>query len=201
MVGIEFTDTRLTGDEIKARKEATPAHFPFAKVPVLLIDGGKQVLADSKAITRYVCQLGGVYPADPFEAAREESVVEAVMDIVAMTSPVIFMKSETDEQKAAKAAAMAAVAEKIPAQLDRIEGQLSGNYFSGERPGFADVLYFGFLGRMKQYLGEAMLASREATKAFHDRFAALPAIAAYLDGRAKVEAEKAAAAGGAGEKK
>ena len=64
----------------------TAGELPFGQVPCLVItaaDGTTTKLAQSSAILRYVCQLSGLYPADPVAAARVDASVAAEGDAFA----------------------------------------------------------------------------------------------------------------------
>ena len=52
----------------------------FGTFPALVV-GGKGVINQTQAIARYVGQLTGLYPADPFLAAKADECLDALTDI------------------------------------------------------------------------------------------------------------------------
>ena len=74
--GIAIEDDRVPLAEWECRKAGTV----FGALPVLEVDG--QMLAQSNAINRYVGKLADLYPADPWQAALCDEVLEAVEDIM-----------------------------------------------------------------------------------------------------------------------
>ena len=80
--GVPFKDQRFSDRaEFTAMKAA--GELPFGQVPCLLItgkDGTITKLAQSSAILRFVCSLGGLLPTDPVVAARVDAAVAAEGD-------------------------------------------------------------------------------------------------------------------------
>lgn len=54
--------------------------FPFSKIPVLVIDG-KEVIAQSPAINRYLAKQFKLFGSNDIEAAHIDSVGEELVDI------------------------------------------------------------------------------------------------------------------------
>ena len=81
LAGVPFVDDRINGPQWMERKPGTP----FGALPTLTVEG-KGVLAQSNAILRYIGSQHGLHPADPFEAARHEAVMEAVEELRAAAS-------------------------------------------------------------------------------------------------------------------
>jgi glutathione S-transferase len=73
---VPFTDERLKRPEWEQRK----ATAPYGALPVLTAEGHPP-LAQSNAILRLVGTLYQLHPAEPWEAARHESVMGAVEDL------------------------------------------------------------------------------------------------------------------------
>ena len=88
--GIEFEDCRLSFDEWANFKEQTPFHA----IPILEHDG--KILTQSNTINRYVGKLTNLYPADPWQAALCDEVMDAVEDILCQ---IITTFSITDEEE------------------------------------------------------------------------------------------------------
>lgn len=80
--GVALKDHRFSDRaEFTAMKAA--GELPFGQVPCLLItekDGTITKLAQSSAILRFVCSLGGLLPTDPVVAARVDAAVAAEGD-------------------------------------------------------------------------------------------------------------------------
>jgi glutathione S-transferase len=74
--GVEWKDTSVSFDELKAVREATPGKWP-AGLPVMKLASGQEV-GQSVAMVRYAAKLGssGLYPSDPGEAL----IVDCIMD-------------------------------------------------------------------------------------------------------------------------
>ncbi|GFH17413.1 uncharacterized protein HaLaN_14046, partial [Haematococcus lacustris] len=73
--GIPFDDVTFSHEEWPKFKP----NMPFGQVPVLEVDG--QQLAQTAAIERYVAKLTGMYPDDPWQAAKgEELSARAIKD-------------------------------------------------------------------------------------------------------------------------
>lgn len=70
-----FTDDRLPKGGWAEVKPTTP----YGQVPVMQSDG--RMLAQSNAMMRYVCKLGGLYPEEPFSAALTDEVNDTCSDL------------------------------------------------------------------------------------------------------------------------
>ena len=116
--GIPFEDDRVAGADWPTRKPDTP----FGALPVLEVDG--QTLAQSNAINRYVGKLTDLYPADAWQAALCDEVMEAVEDI---NGP-------------------------LPFYLTRLQQRLEtkgGRYFAADRLTVADLKVFVLIRQLK----------------------------------------------------
>ncbi|KAI8827063.1 uncharacterized protein EV422DRAFT_23830 [Fimicolochytrium jonesii] len=95
VAGFEFEDDRLTEEAFAARKY----DMPFNQLPVLEItenDGQVKRLAQQHAILRYIGRIGGLYPEDPFVAAKVDEVLGACEDVSLIMKPNM---SEPDAEK------------------------------------------------------------------------------------------------------
>jgi prostaglandin-H2 D-isomerase / glutathione transferase len=132
--GIPFEDDRVSTSEWPSRKVNTP----FGALPVLEVDG--EVMAQSNAITRYVGKLADLYPADPWQAALCDEVMEAVEDIGTKIGATFFLP---EEQK--RTQRMELAEGPIPFYLTRLEQRLEahgGRYFAANRLTVADLKVF-----------------------------------------------------------
>jgi len=80
LAGVEWTDHRFKGDW-PAKKPTTP----FGALPILEVPG-KGIISQSNAILGYIGRQHDLLPADPWEAARHEAVLNAVEELRAQAS-------------------------------------------------------------------------------------------------------------------
>jgi glutathione S-transferase len=130
--GVEFEDDRITFQQFGERK----SQFPFARVPVLEVDGIK--LSQCNSINRYVGRLTGLYPTDPREAAFCDEVMDAVEDIVSKVATT-FSMSDDDEKKAARKALADGPITVYLQQLQALLESRGGQYFADGRLTVADL--------------------------------------------------------------
>mmetsp|Transcript_14375 Transcript_14375/g.29431 ORF Transcript_14375/g.29431 Transcript_14375/m.29431 type:complete len:215 (-) Transcript_14375:145-789(-) len=130
---VPFHDEYVTGDEWASRKGETP----FGQLPVLTYQG--QVLAQSQAILRFVGKHVGLYPEDPWSAAKVDEVIALFSEVESIISASRF---ETDEEKRlAMRRTMAEV--HLPPKFDMIEKILEKNesgFLVGSSLTIADLL-------------------------------------------------------------
>ena len=89
--GVAFHDRRFA-DRAEFTALKVSGELPFGQVPCLVIeqDGTTTKLAQSSAILRYVCQLGGLHPADPLAAARVDASLVAEADAFASFTAISY---------------------------------------------------------------------------------------------------------------
>jgi glutathione S-transferase len=131
LAGVEFDDERI-GRETFGRIKSG---LPFPHLPVLRIEG-KGVFGQTNAILRLIGRKHGLYPDDPFEAARHDALMDAVEDLRARISPSMRMKDEA-EKKAAREELAGGVIPPWAACVERLIG--GGPFVGGDRPGVADI--------------------------------------------------------------
>ena len=100
LAGIDFEDVRINPADWPAMKE----RMPYGGLPVLELPGGS-ALAHSNAILVLIGRRHGLHPADDFEAARHEGMMQHVEDLRARVAPTIRMGDA--EKKAAREAIVA----------------------------------------------------------------------------------------------
>jgi len=93
---IAFEDKRIDFQEWAVLKPSTP----LGSIPMLDVDGKK--LCQSNSILRYVGKLSGVYPTDPFHAAKADELADACEDFNSSPNffPVLFGPGTPEEKKA-----------------------------------------------------------------------------------------------------
>ena len=121
LAGIDFEDARVEGAAWPAMKEQTP----YGGLPVLELPG-QPPLAHSNAILVLIGRRHGLHPADDFEAARHEGMMQHVEDLRAVVAPTIRMG---DAEK--RAAREAMVAGFLPAWGRSAEKNILGDPFFG----------------------------------------------------------------------
>jgi len=79
---VSMEDYRFSSrDEFIAMK--TSGELPFGQVPLLLVNDGEASVAQSSAILRYICGLGGLHPTDPLKAAAVDAALDQEHDAFA----------------------------------------------------------------------------------------------------------------------
>ena len=112
---------------------------------MLEVDG--QTLAQSNAINRYVGKLTDLYPADAWQAALCDEVMEAVEDINTKLVATLFLP---EEEKRAEREAL--VRGPLPFFLARLQQRLEtkgGRYFAADRLTVVDLKIFVLIRQLK----------------------------------------------------
>lgn len=130
-----FTDHRFGAEEWVQLK----TKFEFMDCPVLELDG--KMLSQTRAILRYLCMIGDLYPHDLQEIYWCESLCDFVDDIAL---PLIEAAQTSDIEKLLKAKSA------LPERLQLLEKRLQRNnegkaYFVGVTPTMADIVVFNLL--------------------------------------------------------
>ncbi len=124
LAGIDFEDVRIKSADWPAIKE----RMPYGGLPVLELPGSP-ALAHSNAILVLIGRRHRLHPADDFEAARHEGMMQHVEDLRATVSPTLRMG---DAEK--KAAREALVAGFLPAWARAAERNITaGPFFGGAK--------------------------------------------------------------------
>ncbi len=131
LAGVDFEDVRIKFEAWPAMKAGTPyGALPIFEMP------GKPALAQTNAILVLIGRGHALHPADDFEAARHEAMMNHVEDLRAVVGPTIRM---TDAEK--KTAREAMVTGFIPAWAQCAEKNITGDgpFFGGAKPNVVDV--------------------------------------------------------------
>jgi glutathione S-transferase len=139
--GVSFVDDRIAFAAWKERKPQTP----FGALPVLEIDG--RTVAQSNAINRYVGKLVGLYPADPWQAARCDEAMDTVEDIGVKIVATFDLPAA--EKKAAREALVSGAIPFFLARLQRRLEEQGGRYFADDRLTVADLKVFVWIRHLK----------------------------------------------------
>lgn len=131
IAGIDFEDDRVDRAGFQALKPGTP----FGSLPVFEFEG-RGVFAQSNAILRLIGRMHGLYPDDPFDAARHDMVMEAVEDLRQRISAT----TRTEDPAQRRAARERLAAEYIPHWARGVEAAIgAGPFVGGAKPGVADI--------------------------------------------------------------
>jgi glutathione S-transferase len=121
IAGVDFEDVRIKGADWPAMKSATP----YGALPVLELPDHPP-LAQSNAILILIGRQYDLHPADAFEAARHEGMMQHVEDLRGVVGPTIRMG---DAEK--KAAREAIAKDYLPAWAHAAEKNIPGEPFFG----------------------------------------------------------------------
>jgi glutathione S-transferase len=173
LAGVDFDDHRIRRE--LAGDEGTHALRPL---PVLDLPGHPP-LAQTNAILVLIGRRHGLHPADDFEAARHEGMMQHVEDLRATVGPTIRMGDA--EKKTAREALVAAY---LPAWGHAAERNIaSGPYFAGERIQVVDVkLHMAvrwFLGGNVDHIPASIFAAYPKLMGVHDAVREHPRIKAW----------------------
>ncbi len=174
--GLAFEDFRFPFSDFPEVRKATP----FGQVPTLHVDG--VLVTQSDAITRYVGQLAGLYPADAYQALLCDEVMGALEDVNNKLVATFGLSGD-----ALKEARQALAAGPLTVYLAWLQGQLQahgGAFFADNRLTIADLKVFVFVqslnaGRLDHIPTDLVEKVAPALNAHCQRIAATPAIAQY----------------------
>ena len=155
LAGIDFEDVRISAAAWPAMKE----QMPYGALPVLELPPGRPALAHSNAILVFIGRQHGLHPADHFEAARHEGMMEHVEDLRAAVTPTIGMVGA--EKRVAREAL---VADFLPAWARYTERNIPGApFFDGAKPHVVDLkLHMAvrwFIGGKVDYIPATIFAA------------------------------------------
>ncbi len=131
VAGVDFEDVRIKREAWPAMKAGTP----YGAMPILELPG-QPPLGQTNAILVLIGRRHGLHPADDFEAARHEAMMNHVEDLRAALIPTLGMKD--DEKKAAREAMVAGA---LPAWGQFAEKNITGAgpFFGGAKLNVVDL--------------------------------------------------------------
>jgi len=131
LAGIDFEDVRIKFEAWPGMKAGTP----YGAMPILELPG-KPPLAHTNPILVMIGRRHGLHPADDFEAARHEGMMNHVEDMRAVVGPTIRM-GEAEK----KTARVAMVAGFLPAWAQFAEKNITGDgpFFGGAKLHVVDL--------------------------------------------------------------
>jgi glutathione S-transferase len=128
--GIDFEDVRIN----PANWPDMKAQTPYGALPVLELPG-RPPLAQTNALLVLIGRRHGLHPADDFEAARHEGMMQHVEELRAAVGPTIRMGDA--EKKTAREALMAGFLPAWGATAEKNIGD--GPFFGGEKIHVVDL--------------------------------------------------------------
>jgi glutathione S-transferase len=129
--GIEFEDERLSFEEFGKMRHS----LRFSSLPVLEIDGN--VVTQSKAISRYVGKMAGLYPDDDLQALYCDEVLDALEDVNHYIVPTLFLQG--DELRAAREKLVAGWLTVYLKGLGQLLARGGNRYFADDHLTVADL--------------------------------------------------------------
>jgi glutathione S-transferase len=121
LAGVDFEDVRIKTADWPALKPT----MPYGAMPTYELPG-KPPLAHSNAILVMIGREHGLHPADPYEAARHEGMMQHVEELRGVVSPTLRM-SDADK----KVAREAMVAGFLPQWARLAEANITSEPFFG----------------------------------------------------------------------
>lgn len=144
MTGVPFDDCRMDYEGMYASGALTFGTFPA------LVVGGKGVLNQTQAIARYVGQLTGLYPSDPFLSAKCDEAIDGLSDVSDLVTAT--MQERDPQRKIQWRQALVARDGRMTMLLNGIETVLKQNgaspvpYVAGNRLSVADLALWRAVG-------------------------------------------------------
>ncbi|MDB5809653.1 MAG: hypothetical protein JWN94_1775 [Betaproteobacteria bacterium] len=130
IAGIDFEDVRINFQSWPDMKAQTP----YGSLPILELPG-KPVLAHSNAILVMIGRKHGLHPADDFEAALHEGMMQHVEELRGVVGPTIRM-GEAEK----KTAREGMVKDFLPAWAQATEKNIPGGpFFAGAKLSVVDL--------------------------------------------------------------
>ncbi|XP_077999268.1 hematopoietic prostaglandin D synthase-like [Glandiceps talaboti] len=184
--GVDYDDVRFEIEGEQWKTEKATGKYPFREMPILEFDG--VLLAQSRAIARYLAKEHGLAGKDNLENAKIDMITDACQDL--FQGYIKFYFYEKDEEKK-KVLELEYNTNKLPAILRGLEKILKDNnggngYFVGDGLTWADLT---FLAQMDYNLSQdaTLLDDYPKLKSLRERVMALPKIADWLEKRPKTE--------------
>lgn len=177
--GVEYEDVRLDKEKFQEIKPT----LPLSKVPVLEVEAG--VLAESRAIARYVARENGLIGKNSFETALCDMLIDSVYDLF---EGAMAWQRETDETKKAELLKHF-LTETAPPVLTNYRSIIEKNgtgYFVGDSLTWADIGLAYALDCLSK-IDSSIIDAHAPLKAHIDKVLSLPNIKAWIDKRPVTE--------------
>jgi glutathione S-transferase len=153
---------------------------PTGKVPLLEVEGQDargHVIFESAVIAEYLDEIGEgerLLPSDPLERARERAWVELGALALADLYRLYIANDEVTFEVERK---------QIDAKLQRLEKEIAGPWFSGERFGLVDAAFgpvFRYLDVFDWRLGRRLIERPAKVRTWSEALAARPSVQAAV---------------------
>jgi glutathione S-transferase len=181
---IVATEKKIPFERIDIDLTNKPGWFlalsPTGKVPLLEVEGEDargHVIFESAVIAEYLDEIGEgerLLPADSLERARERAWVE----VGALALADIYrLYTASDE------AAFEAERKQVQAKIDRLEKEIAGPWFSGEKFGLVDAAFgpvFRYLDVFDWRLGRPLIDRPARVHAWSEALADRPSVRAAV---------------------
>jgi glutathione S-transferase len=172
---IVATEKKIPFERIDIDLANKPGWFlaisPTGKVPLLEVEGEDargHVIFESAVIAEYLDEIGEgerLLPSDPLERARERAWVE----VGALALANLYRLYVTPEE-----ATFEAERKQVEAKLERLEKEIAGPWFSGERFGLVDAAFgpvFRYLDVFDWRLGRPLIERPTKVRAWSEALA------------------------------
>ena len=181
--GVPFTDRRYTVEEFAA-DDALKARLPFGQTPALEVDG--VVFAQTDSVARLAARIAGLYPKDPFDAAKSDMIVVAQAEVQGAIA-----KMSYDGVPGAPGTKLLPEAERterigaffdsvLPGILARLEALVGERYLAGEALSWADLCIYNRLNQVLDRDPRFLDGQLPKLAALYDEVGALPAVRAWI---------------------
>ncbi|CEM30532.1 unnamed protein product [Vitrella brassicaformis CCMP3155] len=180
IAGIDFEDTRVTGEEFAKMK--ADGVLPFGQFPIIEVDG--KPLAQSVAQLIYAGRLAGLIPSDTWEEAKVMEFQMGIEDIVTAMIPALMEKDEAKKMEMKKELADVTFP-KWFGYMEKLAGD--GGYAVGSKLTIADLSLYNLMSWLKDGI-----VGIPKDMFDHGKHTKLNKVFATVDGHEKVKAWNAA---------
>ena len=153
---------------------------PFRQLPMMVIDGGQQQVAQSGAICRYIAGLTGLAPEDAGLRAEVDSVFEASQEWFFPLNPTVNF-AVGDDFAAKREAQLPGLHLRL-GDFERYLSRHEGPFFFGDQPYYCDFGVFHHVD-LAHFFDADLLADYPRVSAMMEAIRGISGVAAYLDQR------------------
>jgi len=179
--GASYTDQRLERAEWPALKPK----LAFGQLPVLDIDNGKVILAQSKAIARYVATEFNLVPKDHIQAAKADMLVDGHDDVLKHFVPWFLEKDPAKKKEIWQKLETEHIAPFLKL-YEKFLTEAGTGYFVTNTVTWADLYLFEVLHSLK-HVSPHLFDSHPKLVEFVNKIASEPKIHAWLEKRPKTD--------------